>query len=136
MSSIPLTTAKLHAEESTPLGPRVWQCSRPRTQSEINLDANMGRSMLSTQPCRLAGLGKERRHAVSVENDPRFDAAMRRVAEVARRHGKAAGFMATDAAWIDRAKAMGYTMLAGGTDSGLLQQAYAQLVERIGSDRG
>jgi 2-dehydro-3-deoxyglucarate aldolase/4-hydroxy-2-oxoheptanedioate aldolase len=64
-------------------------------------------------------------------DDPRFDAAMRRVAEVARRHGKAAGFMATDAAWIDRAKAMGYTMLAGGTDSGLLQQAYAGLVERI-----
>jgi 2-keto-3-deoxy-L-rhamnonate aldolase RhmA len=69
-------------------------------------------------------------------DDPRFDAAMRRVAEVARRHGKAAGFMATDAAWIDRAKAMGYTMLAGGTDSGLLQQAYTQLVERIASDRG
>jgi 2-dehydro-3-deoxyglucarate aldolase/4-hydroxy-2-oxoheptanedioate aldolase len=64
-------------------------------------------------------------------DDPRFDAAMRRVAEVARRHGKAAGFMATDAAWIDRAKAMGYTMLAGGTDSGLLQQAYAGLVEHI-----
>ena len=68
-------------------------------------------------------------------DDPRFDVAMRRVAEVARRHGKAAGFMATDATWIDRAKAMGYTMLAGGTDTGLLQQAYAQLVERIGSDR-
>ena len=68
-------------------------------------------------------------------DDPRFDTAMRRVAEVARRHGKAAGFMATDAAWIDRAKAMGYTMLAGGTDTGLLQQAYAQLVERIASDR-
>ncbi|MDM0117305.1 aldolase/citrate lyase family protein [Variovorax sp. J22R133] len=64
--------------------------------------------------------------------DARFDAAMRRVAEVARRHGKAAGFMATDNAWIDRARVMGFTMIAGGTDSGLLQQAYAGLVERIG----
>ena len=68
-------------------------------------------------------------------DDPRFDAAMSRVAEVARRHGKAAGFMATDGAWIERAREMGYTMIAGGTDTGLLQQAYAQLVERIASDR-
>ena len=31
---------------------------------------------------------------------------------------------------------MGYTMIAGGTDSGLLQQAYSGLVERInGSTR-
>jgi 2-keto-3-deoxy-L-rhamnonate aldolase RhmA len=52
---------------------------------------------------------------------------------VARRHGKAAGFMATDSAWIDRARDMGYTMIAGGTDSGLLQQAYTGLVERIRS---
>lgn len=63
--------------------------------------------------------------------DPRFDAAMRRVAEIARRHGKAAGFMATDSGWIDRARDMGFTMIAGGTDSGLLQQAFAGLVGRI-----
>ncbi|MEO6744351.1 MAG: aldolase/citrate lyase family protein, partial [Caldimonas sp.] len=63
--------------------------------------------------------------------DPRFDAAMRRVAEVSRRHGKAAGFMATDAAWIERVRAMGYTMIAGGTDTGLLQDAYARLVGQI-----
>jgi 2-keto-3-deoxy-L-rhamnonate aldolase RhmA len=68
--------------------------------------------------------------------DARFDAAMRRVAEVCRRHGKAAGFMATDTAWIERARDMGYTMIAAGTDSGLLQQAYAQLVEKIGSGAG
>ena len=64
-------------------------------------------------------------------NDPRFDAAMRTVAEVCRRHGKAAGFMATDSAWIERAREMGYTMIAGGTDSGLLQQAFSQLVGQI-----
>ena len=65
-------------------------------------------------------------------DDPRFDAAMRHVAAVARRHGKAAGFMATDAAWIERVRAMGYTMIAGGTDTGLLQDAYARLVAKIG----
>jgi 2-keto-3-deoxy-L-rhamnonate aldolase RhmA len=63
--------------------------------------------------------------------DPRFDAAMRKVVEVCLRHGKAAGFMATDKAWIDRALGMGYTMIAGGTDNGLLQQAFAQQVAQI-----
>jgi 2-keto-3-deoxy-L-rhamnonate aldolase RhmA len=64
-------------------------------------------------------------------DDPQFDAAMTRVAEVSRRHGKAAGFMATDRAWVERARGMGYTMLAAGTDTGLLQQAYGDLVDRI-----
>jgi 2-dehydro-3-deoxyglucarate aldolase/4-hydroxy-2-oxoheptanedioate aldolase len=63
--------------------------------------------------------------------DPRFDAAMRRVARVARDHGKAAGFMATDKAWIARAAEMGYTMIAAGTDTGLLQQAFTDLVVQI-----
>ena len=61
-------------------------------------------------------------------DDPRFDAAMRRVASVARAHGKAAGFMATDAAWIARAREMGYTMIAGGTDIGLLELALTDMV--------
>jgi 2-keto-3-deoxy-L-rhamnonate aldolase RhmA len=39
--------------------------------------------------------------------------------------------MATDPAWIARAKAMGYTMLAAGTDSGLLQQAMGTLIDDI-----
>ncbi len=64
-------------------------------------------------------------------DDPRFDAAMRKVADVARRHGKAAGFMATDAAWISRAREMGYTMIAGGTDTGLLELALKQMVDQI-----
>jgi 2-keto-3-deoxy-L-rhamnonate aldolase RhmA len=63
--------------------------------------------------------------------DPRFDAAMRRVAKVARAHGKAAGFMATDAAWVARVKEMGYTMIAGGTDTGLLEAGYKGLVGQI-----
>jgi 2-keto-3-deoxy-L-rhamnonate aldolase RhmA len=64
-------------------------------------------------------------------DDPRFDSAMRKVAQVARRHGKAAGFMATDAAWIARARDMGFTMIAGGTDTGLLELALKNLVGRI-----
>ena len=64
-------------------------------------------------------------------DDPRFDAAMRKVADVARRHGKAAGFMATDAAWIARAREMGYTMIAGGTDTGLLELALKKMVDEI-----
>jgi len=64
-------------------------------------------------------------------NDPRFDAAMRKVAQVAKANGKAAGFMATDAAWVARAREMGYTMLAAGTDTGLLQSGVKGLVDRI-----
>ena len=64
-------------------------------------------------------------------DDPRFDAALRQVAETARRHGKAAGFMATDGAWIARVREMGYTMIAGGTDTGLLEAALKGLVGQI-----
>ena len=63
--------------------------------------------------------------------DPRFDAAMRKVVDVCRRHGKAAGFMATDAGWITRAREMGYTMIAGGTDTGLLELALKNMVVQI-----
>jgi 2-dehydro-3-deoxyglucarate aldolase/4-hydroxy-2-oxoheptanedioate aldolase len=64
-------------------------------------------------------------------DDPRFDAAMRRVADVARRYGKAAGFMATDTAWVARVREMGYTMIAGGTDTGLFEAGMKNLVGRI-----
>lgn len=62
---------------------------------------------------------------------PDFLAAMQHVAQVAKKHGKIAGFMATDKAWIERAKTMGYTMLAAGTDTGLLQQALGDLIVDI-----
>lgn len=64
-------------------------------------------------------------------DDPRFDAAMRDVVRACRRHGKAAGFMATDPAWVQRAREMGYTMIAAGTDNGLLQQAFTHMVGHI-----
>ena len=65
-------------------------------------------------------------------DDPRFESAMRTVADCARRHGKAAGFMAPDAAWVDRVKAMGYGMIAVGTDTGLFGAAARSLVARVG----
>lgn len=63
--------------------------------------------------------------------DPRFDAAMRHVAKVAKKHGKAAGFMATDPAWVARVKEMGYTVIAAGTDTGILEAGMKNLVSHI-----
>jgi 2-dehydro-3-deoxyglucarate aldolase/4-hydroxy-2-oxoheptanedioate aldolase len=62
-------------------------------------------------------------------DNPDFDRAMRDVAAIAKRHGKAAGFMATDRRWIDRVKNMGYSMLAVGTDVGLLADATRGLAD-------
>jgi 2-keto-3-deoxy-L-rhamnonate aldolase RhmA len=61
---------------------------------------------------------------------PEFDRALRRVGKVALRHGKVAAIMATDAAWMARARSMGYTLLAAGTDSGLLQAAMGDLIRQ------
>ncbi len=66
------SVAKLHIESPRALGPRVWRCSRPRSQRDVDLDLVMGRSVLSAEPCRLAGLQRERRHQVSVSQDPRY----------------------------------------------------------------
>ena len=65
-------------------------------------------------------------------DDPRFEAAMRRVAGAARAHGKAAAFMATDARWIERVKDWGYTMIGVGTDHGLLVAGASALVAKVG----
>ena len=68
-------------------------------------------------------------------DDPRFEAAMRRVAHAARAHGKALGFMAVDAAWIERVRGWGYTMIAVGTDTALLAAGTRALVDRVGGGR-
>ena len=39
--------------------------------------------------------------------------------------------LATDAAWADRVKAMGYTMIATGTDTGMLQQGFTSLIQHV-----
>ncbi|MEO8542053.1 MAG: hypothetical protein ABI434_07450 [Burkholderiaceae bacterium] len=61
--------------------------------------------------------------------------AMRDVVRACRRDGKAAGFLATDRASVQRAREMGYTMIAAGTDNGLLQQACTQMVGHIDEGR-
>jgi 2-keto-3-deoxy-L-rhamnonate aldolase RhmA len=43
--------------------------------------------------------------------------------------------MATDTAWIDRVKAMGYSMIAVGTDVGLLADATQRMVGYASSER-
>jgi len=43
--------------------------------------------------------------------------------------------MATDPAWVQRAREMGYTMIAAGTDNGLLQQAFTHMVGHIDERR-
>ena len=65
-------------------------------------------------------------------DDPRFEAAMKRVAAAAHAHGKALGFMATDARWIERVRAWGYTMIAVGTDFGLMTAGARALTEQVG----
>jgi 2-keto-3-deoxy-L-rhamnonate aldolase RhmA len=66
---------------------------------------------------------------------PEFQSAMKRIAHTARAHGKAAGFMATDRAWIDQAREYGYNMLAVGTDVGLLASATAELTRHAANGR-
>lgn len=62
---------------------------------------------------------------------PDFDAAMRRIAQVAKAHGKAAGFMASDPAWVERAKQAGYNMLAIGTDVTILSAGASALIDSV-----
>jgi 2-dehydro-3-deoxyglucarate aldolase/4-hydroxy-2-oxoheptanedioate aldolase len=61
-------------------------------------------------------------------DDRRFDAALKHVAAVARRHGKGAGFMASDAAWMKRAIAAGYNVIAVGPDQAILTAGYRAIL--------
>jgi 2-dehydro-3-deoxyglucarate aldolase/4-hydroxy-2-oxoheptanedioate aldolase len=56
---------------------------------------------------------------------PEFQGALRRIAAAAKRHGKAAGYMAADAALGREYLGHGYRMIATGTDHGMLQAAIA-----------
>jgi 2-keto-3-deoxy-L-rhamnonate aldolase RhmA len=59
---------------------------------------------------------------------PMYRDAVKRIADAARRHGKAAGYMAADAELGREYLGHGYRMIASGTDQGLLQNAIAQLM--------
>ena len=61
---------------------------------------------------------------------PVFQDAVRRVVAAARRHGKAAGYMAASAELGREYLHHGFRMIATGTDQGLLQSATAQLISQ------
>jgi 2-dehydro-3-deoxyglucarate aldolase/4-hydroxy-2-oxoheptanedioate aldolase len=54
---------------------------------------------------------------------PVFQDAIRRIVAAAKKHGKAAGYMAADANLGREYLAHGFRMIATGTDQGMLQEA-------------
>ena len=56
---------------------------------------------------------------------PRYLAAVDGLVAACRRHGKAAGFLPADDDWARRYRALGFRMMAYGTDTMLLQNALA-----------
>jgi 2-keto-3-deoxy-L-rhamnonate aldolase RhmA len=60
---------------------------------------------------------------------PMFKDAIRRIVAAARKHGKAAGYMAASAALGKEYLAHGFRMLATGTDQGMLQDATRAMLE-------
>jgi 2-dehydro-3-deoxyglucarate aldolase/4-hydroxy-2-oxoheptanedioate aldolase len=59
---------------------------------------------------------------------PQYRDAVRCIVDAARKHGKAAGYMAASAELGREYLGHGYRMIASGTDQGLLQNAIAQLM--------
>jgi 2-keto-3-deoxy-L-rhamnonate aldolase RhmA len=59
---------------------------------------------------------------------PQYREAVQRIVAAARKHGKAAGYMATSRELGREYLAHGYRMIATGTDQGLLQAATADLI--------
>ncbi len=60
--------------------------------------------------------------------NPLYLDALQRVVAAGRRHGKGLGFMATDADWAARYRALGFNMIAAGTDQGLLMSGYRTIL--------
>jgi 2-keto-3-deoxy-L-rhamnonate aldolase RhmA len=64
-------------------------------------------------------------------SDPAFRDALARVAQAARSHGKAAGVLARDAAQARSYRELGYTVIALGSDRGLLAQGMRQNAQTL-----
>ncbi len=62
---------------------------------------------------------------------PRYLEAVRGIVAAAERHGKVAGFMATDETWARNYLGHGFRMMAYGLDSLIYQQALAQGLEAM-----
>ncbi len=57
--------------------------------------------------------------------------ALKRVVKAGRKNGKGLGFMASDATWAQDYKALGFNMLAAGTDHGLLMAGVRGIVASV-----
>lgn len=64
--------------------------------------------------------------------NPVYLKALRRIVSVAKAHRKGLGFLAADAAWYADYKAMGFNMLAAGTDQAILAQGWKQILSGKG----
>jgi len=60
---------------------------------------------------------------------PMFQDAIRKIVGAAKKHGKAAGYMAASAALGKEYRGHGFRMLATGTDQGMLQEATRAMLE-------
>jgi 2-dehydro-3-deoxyglucarate aldolase/4-hydroxy-2-oxoheptanedioate aldolase len=66
--------------------------------------------------------------------NPKYLAAVRRVVAAGRKHGKGLGFMVADATWAQQYQALGFNMLATGTDHGILAAGVAAILAAIRRD--
>ena len=62
--------------------------------------------------------------------------ALKRVVKAGQKHGKGLGFMASDTTWARDYKALGFNMLAAGTDHGLLMAGVRGIVASVEDDDG
>ena len=63
--------------------------------------------------------------------NPRFHAAVDRLVEACRRHGKTPGFLAGNAKWARDFRSKGFRMIAYGVDTLLMQSALAEGIELL-----
>ena len=61
-------------------------------------------------------------------DNPKYLAAVKKIITTARKHKRAAGFMAADEKWAREYVEHGFNIIATGLDSGLLQNAIAKLI--------
>ncbi|MEZ5851303.1 MAG: aldolase/citrate lyase family protein [Hyphomicrobiaceae bacterium] len=64
-------------------------------------------------------------------DNPQYVAAVKRIVAAGRRHKKALGFMAADAAWAKQYKRYGFNMIATGTDHGILMAGVRNILSSI-----
>lgn len=68
-------------------------------------------------------------------DNPLFTDAVKRIVAAARKHGKARGFMAADPAVAKEYNALGFNMIASGTDQSLLLAGVRNILQGAGGKR-